>query len=205
MTASRLDVTGVSCRLAGQDLLRDVSCTLAPGEHVALLGANGAGKTSLVRAILGLLPVAAGDIRLDGRPQPRPCPAAWPRAMAWIPQRPPRGNVPLRVADLLAAPLAWEWAQRLGVAALKDRPLSQLSGGELQRVFVARALGQVAAGAGLLLADEPTAALDFAGQDEVGAILAQLPVTMLLVTHDPAQARRCHRALAMAQGRIQPA
>ncbi len=204
MRPSRLDVSQLTCRAGRHTLLQDVNLTLVPGEHVALLGANGAGKTSLLRAILGLLPATSGEIRLDGRLQPRPCPATWPKAMAWIPQRPPRGQVPFRVKDLLAAPSAWAWAQRLGIAPLATRPLTHLSGGELQRVFIARALGQVAAGTGLVLADEPTAALDFEGQDEIGAILTALPVTMLLITHDPAQAARCHRALTMAHGKLRP-
>jgi ABC-type cobalamin/Fe3+-siderophores transport system ATPase subunit len=202
---SHLVLRDLCCRLGGQEIVCAVSLELSPGEHVALLGGNGAGKSTLLRAILGLAPVHAGSILVDGRRQPRPCPASWARTMAWIPQRPPRGEIPFPLRELLAHPRAWAWGERLGLGALQNRPLSQLSGGELQRAYVARALGQVDAGAGLLLADEPTAALDFSGQNEVGEILSALPVTLLLVTHDPAQARRCHRSLTMAQGRIRSA
>jgi ABC-type lipoprotein export system ATPase subunit len=82
------------------------------------------------------------------------------------------------------------------------RPLHALSGGQLQRVFLARALGSLAAGAGLLLADEPTAALDFDGQVKVAEVLRTLPATMLVVTHDRTMAARCDRVMEMAGGRL---
>lgn len=205
MNPSHLVLHDLSCRLEGHEIVQGVHLELAPGEHVALLGGNGAGKSTLVRAILGLAPIHAGSIWVDGRKQPKPCPATWAQSLAWIPQRPPRGTIPLPLRELLAHPRAWEWGKCLGLAPLHNRPLSQLSGGELQRAYVARALGQVETGAGILLADEPTAALDFSGQKEVGEILAALPVTTLLVTHDPTQAARCQRQLTMAQGRIRPA
>ena len=102
-----------------------------------------------------------------------------------------------------AAPAeAAEAAARLGVGQLTGRPLHTLSGGQLQRMYLARAMGCVAAGAQVLLADEPTAALDFAGQDEAADVLASLPVTLIVVTHDRALADRCDRVLEMAAGRL---
>lgn len=77
-----------------------------------------------------------------------------------------------------------------------------LSGGQLQRSFLARGLGHVAAGAGLLLADEPTSALDFDTRDLVGEVLAAAPVTKLVVTHDRAVVDSAHRVFEMAAGRV---
>lgn len=102
-----------------------------------------------------------------------------------------------------AAPTeAGEAAERLGVGALTGRPLHTLSGGQLQRMYLARAIGCVAAGAQVLLADEPTAALDFTGQEEAADVLTALPVTLLVVTHDRTLAERCDRVLDMAAGRL---
>ncbi|PWS40500.1 ABC transporter, partial [Streptomyces sp. ZEA17I] len=93
-------------------------------------------------------------------------------------------------------------ASGLGVGDLADRPLHTLSGGQLQRMYLARAIGCVAAGARVLLADEPTAALDFDGQEEAADVLTSLPVTLVVVTHDRALANRCDRVLEMAAGRL---
>jgi ABC-type lipoprotein export system ATPase subunit len=93
-------------------------------------------------------------------------------------------------------------ATRLGVGEFVGRPLDTLSGGQLQRMHLARAAGCVAAGASVVLADEPTAALDFAGQEEAADVLTELPVTLIVVTHDRAMARRCDRVLEMAAGRL---
>lgn len=114
------------------------------------------------------------------------------------------GRFPLLGAELLASSTApgaaAEAADRLGVAELTQRPLHTLSGGQLQRMYLARAIGCVAAGAQVLLADEPTAALDFDGQEEAADVLTSLPVTLVVVTHDRTLAERCDRVLEMAAG-----
>ncbi|MFI9048365.1 ATP-binding cassette domain-containing protein [Streptomyces sp. NPDC053427] len=180
---------------------------VAAGERVALTGTNGSGKTTLLRAVLGLHRQADGEILVGGRGIRTAAERAWRRrACAWIPQRPAAGRFPLLARELLtssgAAEAAARAADRLGVGALADRPLSGLSGGQLQRMHLARAVGCVAAGAGVLLADEPTAALDFAGQEEAAEVLTALPVTVVVVTHDRAMAARCDRTLEMAAGRL---
>jgi zinc transport system ATP-binding protein len=93
-------------------------------------------------------------------------------------------------------------ADRLGVRGLGIRPLHTLSGGQLQRAFLARALGCVAAGARVLFADEPSAALDFDGQDQVASLLAGLPVTVVVISHDRSVTRACDRVTEMAAGRL---
>ncbi|MEV7414680.1 ATP-binding cassette domain-containing protein [Streptomyces sp. NPDC089919] len=200
-------MSGVGCRHGRLDAVTGVDLEVAAGERVALTGTNGSGKTTLLRAVLGLHPNSCGSIEVGGRGSRTSADRAWrARACAWIPQKPAAGRFPLRGDELLASSTrpaeAAEAADRLGVGTLGHRPLHTLSGGQLQRMYLARAIGCVAAGAGVLLADEPTAALDFEGQEEAADVLTSLPVTLMVVTHDRTLARRCDRVLEMAAGRL---
>lgn len=206
-TGSTVEMADVCCAHGRRMVVRDVTLRVGAGERVALTGTNGSGKTTLLRAVLGLHRVRAGSIAVDGHvvrtaqdlDRRR-------RAVAWIPQRQNPGRFPLLARELLHSSGAYAdasaAARRLGVGTCVDRPLHTLSGGQLQRMYLARALGCVRAGAGVLLADEPTAALDFAGQAEAAELLTELPVTLLVVTHDRALATRCDRVLEMADGRL---
>ncbi|MFB6838716.1 metal ABC transporter ATP-binding protein [Streptomyces sp. NPDC056361] len=198
---------GVACRHGRNEAVAEVDLEIAAGERVALTGTNGSGKTTLLRAVLGLHRQVDGTIEVGGRSARTTAEWAWRRrSCAWIPQKPAAGRFPLRGDELLAssgAPAdAAAAADRLGVGALAGRPVGTLSGGQLQRMYLARAMGSVAAGARVLLADEPTAALDFAGQEEAADVLAALPVTLVVVTHDRSLAQRCDRVLEMAAGRL---
>ncbi|MCB5164061.1 ABC transporter ATP-binding protein [Streptomyces bambusae] len=198
---------GVACRHGRVDAVRAVDLDVEPGSRVALTGTNGSGKTTLLRAVLGLHRGAGGEIRVGGRSARTPAEWAWRRrACAWIPQKPATGRFPLGGGELLdssgAPAQAREAAAALGVGDLADRALHTLSGGQLQRMYLARAVGCVAAGAGVLLADEPTAALDFAGQEEAADVLLGLPATLVVVTHDRTLAERCDRVLEMAAGSL---
>lgn len=181
----------------------EVDLAVTAGERVALMGANGSGKSTLLRVIGGLQRAQAGTVEVDeaavtGR--------AAMRQTVWIPQRQSAGRFPLRVSELLESSgdpgTANEAAASLGLAALMRRPLGTLSGGQLQRAFIARAVGGIAAGGSLLLADEPTAALDFDGQAEIARLLSSLPVTVLVATHDRTVAAVCDRVLEMAAGQL---
>ncbi|MFJ6633372.1 ATP-binding cassette domain-containing protein [Streptomyces sp. NPDC091376] len=197
----------VACRHGRVEAVSDVDLEIAAGERVALTGTNGSGKSTLLRAVLGLHRQVVGRILVGGRDARSPAEWAWRRrACAWVPQKPAAGRFPLLGDELLAssgaAADAAEAADRLGVGPLTTRPLHTLSGGQLQRMYLARAIGCVAAGAQVLLADEPTAALDFSGQEEAAEVLTALPVTLVVVTHDRALAERCDRVLEMAAGRL---
>jgi len=202
-----LQLDEVSCWHGAHQAVESVNLVLRPGDHVALIGGNGSGKTTLLRAVLGLHPRYAGRIRLDGK-EARTA-ADWQarrRRIAYMPQRQVAGQFPLRVHELLASSqhltAALGAAQKLGVSHLSERPLHTLSGGQLQRVFLARALGALSAEAGLLIADEPSAALDFAGQTAMAEALAELSATLLIVTHDRRVVARCTRVVEMAGGRL---
>lgn len=181
------------------------SATVADGELVVITGSNGSGKSSLLRSILGLVPLAGGSVRVAGR-EARTA-REW-RArrgdVAYVPQRTSPGTFPLLVGELLASSRdrnrAEAVAVRLGIGPLLDRPVTTLSGGQLQRAYLARAVGSLAGGARVLLADEPTSALDFDGQDDVAALLGELGSTCLVVSHDAAVVERADRVLEMAGG-----
>jgi zinc transport system ATP-binding protein len=204
--AAPLTISNLVCRFGTTRVVDEVSLAIAPGEHVAIVGSNGSGKTTLLRAILGLHPIYAGQIVVDHVHAQST--ADWrqrQQRIAWMPQRQATGQFPLLVHELLASSrnptVAHDIASQLEVGMLADRPLHALSGGQLQRVFLARALGSIAGGAGLLLADEPTAALDFGGQAAVATVIAAQQVTVLVVTHDRTMASHCGRVIEMANGR----
>ncbi len=165
----------------GRDLLRDVSIELAAGRIVTLVGPNGAGKTTLVNVLLGLQPQDAGSVW-----------RAPDLVLGYVPQRfavPP--SLPLdvdgflRLAGRSTAEERVQILQSLGVAALVRQPLRVLSGGELQRVLLARALLRQPQ---LLVLDEPAQGLDVTGQQELYALIARLRdergCGVLMVSHD---------------------
>ena len=214
-----LAVEGLCVGLGGRTVVRDAAWRLGAGELVALLGANGAGKTTVLRAVLGLIPRVAGDVRIGGDDPARMSPSARARRVAYLPQVRPLAW-PVRVRDVVAlgrfahgAALgrladtdASAVARALTACDLErftERPCTTLSGGELARVHVARAL---AADAPFLLADEPTAALDPLHEHQVMRLLrtgADAGRGVLVVMHDAALAARiADRLLWMADGRI---
>ena len=217
---AELAVDRLCVRLGGRQVVRDASWRLGAGELVALLGANGAGKTTVLRAVLGLTPRAAGEVRVGGEDDPvRMSPSARARCIAYLPQVRPLAW-PVRVRDVVALGRFAYGAMpdRLGAAdeeavaravracdleRFVERSCTTLSGGELARVHVARAL---AADAPFLLADEPTAALDPLHQHQVMRLLrtgADAGRGVLVVMHDAALAARLvDRLLWMADGRI---
>ena len=184
-----------------------VDATVATGELVVLTGSNGSGKSSLGRAALGLVRAQSGSIQVAGSVARSP--AEWRarrQLVAYVPQRTSVGGFPLRLDDLLRSggdhPAARAAADRLGIGALLGRPVSTLSGGQLQRAYLSRAVGALGAGATALVADEPTSALDFDGQEQVAALLAELTVARLVISHDRAVVERADRVLEMAGGRV---
>jgi zinc transport system ATP-binding protein len=207
VAAASLAFTDVSVSYGRTVALDDLSLTVAAGEKVAITGANGAGKSTLLRCLLGLQRVDRGVIEVDGAVAVGARGWRARRAdVAYIPQRPAQGRFPLSVEELLAScgslDAALGPAELLGVAGMLERTVATLSGGQLQRCFLARGLGAVAMGARVLVADEPTSALDFDGQDQVAAVIGTVPATVLVVTHEQTVADRCDRVVAMASGRL---
>jgi iron(III) transport system ATP-binding protein len=204
----------VTLRLGAADALDRVTLTLAEGEVVALVGPSGAGKTSLVRVLLGLVAPSSGEVEVGGRvvthagrivvpPEERGLGvvfqdlALWPHLdasqhLAFVLRS--RRDDP-RIAEMLAA---------VGLAGKEHRHPAALSGGERQRVAIARAL---VSSPRVLLLDEPLANLDLLLRDELLSLLDRLlrerRTAALHITHDPDDARRLADRLAVLEaGRI---
>ncbi|MFI9008066.1 ABC transporter ATP-binding protein [Actinosynnema sp. NPDC053489] len=203
----------------GPPALRDVTLTVREGEAVAVLGPSGSGKSTLLNLIAGLDRPDRGTVTVDGVRVDALGEAASARHRRarvglvfqffnLLDDLTVTDNVvlPARLAGTnrrAAAERAAELLDRLGVARHADAYPGRLSGGERQRVAVARALVNRPA---LLLADEPTGALDTASGQDVGALLTELNAagqTLVVVTHDLALARSCtRRTVRLVDGRI---
>ena len=172
-TPAGVTFEAVVCRYGRRVAVDGVDLDVAAGEHVALTGANGSGKTTLLRAALGLHPIAGGADHGRRRRRRRSAVGAAAPRVAWMPQRLAPGRFPLLVGELLDSggdpEAAAGAADGSGSAGCADRPLHTLSGGQLQRVFLARRSARSRPAPRVLFADEPTAALDFAGQEQVAA------------------------------------
>jgi len=169
---------------------------IAPGEVLAIIGPNGAGKTTLLLALARLIRPARGEIRFRGRPLTARDDREYRRHLALVLQEPlllsasvfENVALGLRFRGLPKAEVARrvdEWLARLGIGHLRDRPAAHLSGGEAQRVSLARAL---AIGPDLLLLDEPFGALDPPTRsgllEDLQLLLAETGQTTVFVTHD---------------------
>jgi len=204
-----ISVQGLGALLGGRVVLRDISLGVTAGEMVALIGPSGAGKTTLLRAMAGLLPFS-GKLESQGQP------ALVFQQHALASRLTARDNVLVgglgRMGFWRAALRLWPRAEmelaeaslaRVGLAGLGGRRADRLSGGQRQRVAIARAL---AGEPGLVLADEPTAALDKVSGAEVAHLLRDLAksrgVPILMVTHDPRILDIADRVVTMEDGRI---
>jgi putative ABC transport system ATP-binding protein len=181
----------------GRRVLDSVSAELPPGA-TAIVGPSGSGKSTLLRLLNRLADPDRGAISYRGRPLSECEPLALRRQVALVPQLPAllEGTVEsnLRYAAGLAGE-SLELQRSLRLAGLDPgfagRDVAKLSVGEQQRAMLARALAQAPA---VLLLDEPTSALDHAARDAIEAALAELrrelEISIVLVSHDPDQARR---------------
>jgi zinc transport system ATP-binding protein len=195
-----LSAEGVTFAYNGARVLDGVSFDVAEGEFVALVGPNGSGKTTLLRVLLGLLEADAGSVELFGAP-PQRLRDRW--RLGYVPQRPALArDLPATVEEVVAAGrlVRTGWRHRLRAAdraaidhaldevALGDmrhRRVAELSGGEQQRAFIAKAL---AGEPRLLIADEPIAGVDAESQrrfrDSLTHLVAEHRASVLLVSHE---------------------
>jgi zinc transport system ATP-binding protein len=195
VTAPVIELRNVSLWRGTAQVLEDINLTVPPGAFLALLGPNGSGKTTLLRVILGLLSPGAGTVRVLGE-TPRdargrvgyvPQHAAFDREFPIHTEEVCMGRLPrkrwLRHYDHEDHEAAHRALGTMEVDHLADRPIGTLSGGELQRVLIARALAMEPE---VLLLDEPTASLDERIGRGVWEILEELSRTMtvVLVSHD---------------------
>jgi putative ABC transport system ATP-binding protein len=199
------------------DILKGVDLIVTAGERVAIVGASGSGKSSLIAVAAGLERPSAGTVALfgqnlaglneDQRARLRRGRVSLVfQAFHLLPNMTAEENVaaPLEIAGARdAAPAARQWLDRVGLSTRLRHYPHQLSGGEQQRVALARAL---AARPALLFADEPTGNLDAENavgvSDMMFALIAEVGAALVLVTHEPGLAARADRRVSMAGGRI---
>jgi zinc/manganese transport system ATP-binding protein len=196
MNVIELDRATVS--IGGRDILRDASFTIRPGEFIGVLGPNGAGKTTLMRAVLGLIRPSVGAIKVFGH-----APQRGDRNIGYLPQvRTVLPDLRVRGRDFIASSVRGErwglpWPRAsdrdaidktlmaVGASELGERPLSEMSGGERQRLLLAQALlGEPH----LLLLDEPLISLDYHYQEAIIELVRSFArernITVLFSAHE---------------------
>lgn len=214
-----LEGRGLGHRYGAATVLSGVDVAVRAGEVLAVTGPSGSGKSTLLHCLAGILRPAHGEVRLGGERID-----TWSEARRTalrgarfgfvfqfgqlLPELPAVENAALplllggvRRAEAVAR--AAEWFGPLGIAGLEARRPGQLSGGQEQRVAVARAL---VTAPDVVFADEPTGALDSVTGAQIMALLrdvvAATGTAVVVVTHDADVARACHRTLALRDGRV---
>lgn len=195
----------------GRVAVRELSLTIAAGECVALLGANGAGKSSLLLALVGMAPLSSGRLSIAGTKLDPKTLRTIRHRCGLLFQNPDDQLFAIRVWDDIAfGPQNLGWSkeetaaktgaimERLGITSLAEYPPHKLSGGEKRKVALA---GVLVMEPEIILFDEPTAFLDPCSQRELTEILCSLPQTCLVATHDLSFARKvCNRAVVLNAG-----
>ena len=224
-----LDVRDIDLRMGRKLLLRRVSLSLPPGEVVAVLGPNGAGKSSLLKVMAGEHRIDGGERYLNGRNYRHWKTGQIAQLVGVLPQQSllmfpfsvtevvGLGRIPHRTGRIRDADIVQQAMARVDVAHLAHSLYPSLSGGEKQRVQLARVLTQIWEDTGLghryFLLDEPTAALDIAHQHQtlkLARSLADEEIGVLAVLHDLNLAARyadrivlMHHGVVVAQGRVE--
>lgn len=216
MTSASIDVRGLCWRVGARAVLRDVGFALAPGEILAVVGPNGAGKSSLLRCLYRYIRPDAGSVLVDGQDILTLSARSAAQQIATVLQEQPAdfgltvrevvalGRTPYRQG--FAGPGARDRCMidaaigRMELSDFAGRQLSSLSGGEKQRVMIARALAQEPA---LLILDEPTNHLDIRHQLEVLTMMRGLGPTVIVSLHDLSLAAAfADRVLLLHEGRV---
>ena len=178
---SLIEAVHICVRYGETEVLHDVSLKVTPGEIVTILGPNGSGKSTLLRALLGIVPVAEGRIEREAglRIGYVPQKLAIDRTMPMTVRR--FLSLPFRVGDAEAA----DALSRVGMTRQERKQMSDLSGGQLQRVLLARALIDRP---GLLMLDEPTQGLDQQGEAAFYRLIEDVRTmtgaAVLMISHD---------------------
>jgi zinc transport system ATP-binding protein len=201
MSPAAIEIRDLWVSYNHQPVLEDITLDIAENTCVGILGPNGAGKSTLLRVILGLISPTRGEILVFGE-DPRQS-RSQGNLIGYLPQRPlSNPRFPISVLDVVLMgrygriglgrrpsredrEAALAHLTRLGIPHLADRSIGEISGGEQQRVFIARAL---AVNPRLLILDEPTISLDACSQDEVYDLINrlknELQLTVIMVSHD---------------------
>lgn len=191
-----IEIKNLSLISKGKFILEDINFTLEEGDFVGLIGPNGAGKTVFLKTILGLIKPTSGEIKIYGQ-----SPKKARGLISYVPQFAGfDASFPINVLDVILMgrikqknilkkfssedkDIAYNCLRKLELESFSSKEIGKLSGGQLQRVLIARAL---AAEPKILLLDEPTASLDSRVGKDVFEVLAELStqISIILVSHD---------------------
>lgn len=202
-SASAVEFEKVFVSYTNEVVLDNISFTFEPGDYVGILGPNGSGKTTLLRVMLGLVPPTSGVVRVFGKPITQL--SSYERSkIGFVPQRISEGRIefPATVEEIVlsgrAAVVGWfgsyrkhdydhaDEAMRIAdIASIRKRLITTLSGGQIQRVLIARSLVSKPE---ILILDEPTVGVDVGSQEEFYSFIKELNnehnLTIVFVSHD---------------------
>ncbi len=197
MSNTALNINNLSVYYGQTPAIASVCLDVPEGEYLGIIGPNGGGKSTLLKAILGLVPISSGTVQVYGeKPGNTKTPVGYVPQFAALDKQFPitllevvltgclkRGLSPFCRFTTKDKELAYALLDRVGIRNLANRRISDLSGGEFQKMLIARAL---AVHPKLLLLDEPTASVDAVSRNQIYALLADLnkDMTIILVTHD---------------------
>ena len=192
-----IQIENLSVHYGNAKAISNINMNVAEGEFLGIIGPNGGGKTTLLKAILGLIPVTTGEIKIFDQP-----PEKNKTSIGYVPQfadmdrqfpisvievlltaRLKQGLSPFKRYSKKDKEIAYQQLEKVGIEYLAKRQISELSVGEFQRLLIARAL---TVKPGLLLLDEPTASVDASSREKIYHLLKELnkEMTIILVTHD---------------------
>lgn len=213
-----MQVKDLAVRYGAKTILKQIQMSLAKGEVASIIGPNGAGKTTLLKSLASIIPAERGRIWIDGKDVRSYSANELAKKLGYVPQQAAFGY-PLTVLETVLLGrkpyiqwnvtasdlhIAGEIMEQLQIAGMAQRYTDELSGGERQKVLIARALAQRPE---VLLLDEPTSALDIRHQLEVLELVRQLArqqqVLVVLILHDlELAARYSDRVFLLQQGEI---
>lgn len=195
-----IEINNLSVILSGKEILTDINLSLAEGKFLGIVGPNGSGKTTLLRAILSLIKSYKGEIKIFGKP-PEGC--LRQGIFGYVPQHLNLDiNFPASAVDVVMMGLygrlglfrwpsakekqrALEYIELIGMSGHENKPFGNLSGGEQQRISIARAL---VGNPKILILDEPSTGIDVVGQEDFYHLLKglqkRLRLTIIMVSHD---------------------
>jgi iron complex transport system ATP-binding protein len=219
MTQEVITVSDGGIAIGEKKILTNLTITIGAGEFVGIIGPNGAGKSTLLRSLRGFLPLTEGEIRLQGHSLATMSDRELARQVAYMQQEVNIGFGYTGLEIVLAGrypylkwwqheqaediEIAYKYMEFTGVDSLADKSVQSMSGGEKQRVLLAKVLAQETP---VLFLDEPTASLDVIYQEEIFRycqLIAQQGKTVLIVAHDlKLAAKFCSRLILLADGSI---
>jgi iron complex transport system ATP-binding protein len=216
----KLEVKNITLSYNHRAVVEGLSFTLEPGELVGLIGPNGCGKTSIIKALSRILTPVVGEIILDGKPLSVISRNNLAKLIGVVPQNPTLPDT-FTVAEVVVLgrnphlkllggeslrdfAIVWQAMERTGILSLARRKIGELSGGERQRVTIARVLAQEPES---ILLDEPTANLDINHQAEILDLIKSLcrekNIAALIALHDlNIAAQYCDRLILIKEGQI---